>query len=249
MKCREVKLYSFRPRTSWPADLVGHLQQCDKCRRLQTKLKKIDEEVYKLATPTRDLGGKAKLLDLIKDAPQAPARSEPVSRRPWIWLRRGAFGAAAAALIAFGWFLGHRSEPIETIRTVEVFRDKINTVEVFRDKIVRVESPAERQLFASLIKRNALLVQALQTTDRLDTLLDMANDCRQHALTLIEHGPREHLPLAINLYAKLLREGVLAQLERVPPDDRGELAKTVRVVPQANRGVVAPRQAFLAIGG
>jgi hypothetical protein len=114
----------------------------------------------------------------------------------------------------------------DKLKLVEVPRETIKLVEVTRDKIIH--SSAERNLFNSLIKRNALLVQTSQAKQRLETLLDMADDCRQHVLTLLEQGPREHLPLTINLYGRLLREGVLVQLTRLPEEMRPEVGKTVR---------------------
>src|SRR5207237_685639 len=130
--------------------------------------------------------------------------------------------------------------PIETIRTVEVIREKPieRLVEIFKDKIITVPTSADRELFAALLKRNAQLVQALQATDRLTTLLDMADDCRAHALTLMTDGPRDTLPMTIELYGQLLREGVLVQVARASADDRPALRKTVRTrlkrMPPAN---------------
>jgi hypothetical protein len=72
-------------------------------------------------------------------------------------------------------------------------------------------------------------VQASQVKDRVETLLDMADDCRQHALTLIEQGPRDQLPLTIDLYSHLLRDGVVVQLAQAPMEQRPALQTAVRV--------------------
>ena len=221
MKCREVEywIYSFRPNTSWPADLVDHLRECEECQRLRTRLQQIDQEVHQLANSLPSPAGKASILDQIEHTPQQLMPTNKPSRGPgWPWVRRGAFLTGAAALLLFGWLLGQSNAPPESVKTVEVFRDKI----------IAVNSMAERHLLTSLIKRNVLLVQASQAKERLDILLEMANDCRQHALTLLEEGPRDHLPLAIDLYGKLLQEGVLVQLQRAPEETRPALTKTVR---------------------
>jgi hypothetical protein len=233
MKCREAKywLYSFRPNASWPADVVGHLQQCHACRHLQTQLKQIDAGVEKLtSTPGTSLA-KDQLLDRIAQTPQEAGPSELTPASASGWYRFVGYLTAAAAMIVIGWFLGTRlTEPTETIRTVEVIREKPveKLVEVFRDKIITVQAPADRELFAALLKRNAQLVQALQASDRLTALLDMADDCRQHALTLIADGPRDSLPMTIELYGQLLREGVLVQVARAPADERPAMRTTVR---------------------
>src|SRR5207253_1982406 len=135
----------------------------------------------------------------------------PEPKLRWPWTRAVGYLGAGAALLFLGWLLGRHWEPLDPgaaapPRTVEVIREK--TIEVFRDKIVNVESQADRQLFAALLERNARLVQSKQVSERLGALLDMADDCRQHALKLIEEGPRESLPFTIELYTHLLREGV-----------------------------------------
>lgn len=232
MKCREAHywLYSFRPNSSWPVDVVGHLQQCPKCQQLQAKLKQIDTGVEKLTSGGGNPTAINQLLARIDQTPQpAPAKSE-LPTQPWRWARLGAYLIGTAALVMLGWYLGRQTdnvrvvpgEPIEKIKIVTEFRDKI------QEKIVQVHSPAERILFATLLKRNARLVQSSQATDRLDTLLDMADDCRQHALKLIEQGPRDALPLTIDLYSQLLRDGVLVQVAQAPADARKALQTAAR---------------------
>jgi hypothetical protein len=242
MKCREVHhwLYSFRPNTCWPAELVDHLQQCPKCQRVRAELQKMDQQAQKLGKTTPAPDARQRLLDRVAETSQsAPARKPERGPVP-PWIRLAGFVGAAAAMILFGWFLGHDSHSPESVRTVEVevfrdklktvevFRDKLKTVEVFRDKLIPVPTSAERDLFASLVKRNVLLVQASQIRERLEALLEMAGDCRQHALFLIQQGPRDQLPWAINLYGKVLREGVLVQLVQAEKDDRPMLTQTVR---------------------
>jgi hypothetical protein len=222
-------LYSFRPNASWPVDVVGHLQQCPKCQQLQTKLKQIDQGVDKMTSAAGSPVAVAQLLDRVAKTPQAGAPSSTGPSVPWRWLKAGAYLIGAAALIIFGWHLGRLGDdrnvpgdPIEKIKTVVEFRDRV------QEKIIEVQSPADRVLFAKLLRHNAQLVQSAQVGDRLEALLDMADDCRQHAWTLIEQGPRDALPLTIDLYGQLLREGVLVQLAQAPADARPALQKTAR---------------------
>ena len=65
--------------------------------------------------------------------------------------------------------------------------------------------------------------------DRLEALLDMADDCRQHALALIDQGPPDSLPLTIDLYTQLLRFGVPAELQQAPAEIRPLLTATARI--------------------
>ncbi len=241
MKCREAQhwLYSFRPNASWPVDVVGHLQQCAKCRNLQAKLKQIDVGVDKLTSGGANPAVIDQLLSRIDKTPQAAAPKDLTPNQPWRWARLGAYLTAAAALIALGWLVGRHVGNIQIVpgdpKVITEFRDKI------QEKIVN--SPAERILFATLLKRNARLVQASQSSDRLDTLLDMADDCRQHALTLIEQGPRDSLPMTIDLYSQLLRDGVLVQLAQAPADVRPALqtAARARLERMAEAPATAPK--------
>jgi hypothetical protein len=237
MRCREVRcwLYSFRPTASWPVDVVAHLQECQACQTLRTRLQRIDQGMSKLTGPVSDGTAQARLLDRIAETPQIARPEKATPKQPWPWVRYGVMLTGAAALIVIGFLLGHEpavdpvpAPPIEVIKTVEVVREKVVPVEVIREKIVSINSTADRNLFAALLKHNAQLVQTSQTADRLNTLLDMAEDCRQQALALIEQGPRDSLPLTIDLYGQLLREGVLAQIAQAPAPARAPLQRTAR---------------------
>lgn len=228
MKCREVTywLYSFRPRACWPADVVAHLQSCPDCRQVQADLKRIDEEIQQLTSAPGSASAKAHLLERVAKTPQAPGPAKP--RAPFPWRRFTAYVVSAAALLLFGWLLGRRDapEPTEDPKTIEVVREKL--VDVLRDRFVMVPSSAERDLVAKLVQRNARLVQSATVKDRLDTLLDMADDFRTHVTTLLERGPRDQLPHAIELYRQLLNEAVPMQLQQAMPDERVELEAATR---------------------
>lgn len=224
MKCQEVRtwLYSFRPKASCPVELVGHLQECSHCQQLQTQLQRVDHEVQRLTGFAPSRGGKKQLLERLKHTPQQPNAKEITLKIPRTWVRGACWLAGAAALILFGWLLGHRADTPEKVKIAEAPPVEVKPVE----KVVRTS--VERDLFATLIKRNVQLVQATEAKDRLDALMDMADDCRQHALLVIEKGPHDHLPQVIDMYSKLLREGLLVQLQRTPADKRVALTKTVR---------------------
>lgn len=228
MKCREAQywLYSFQPNAAWPADVVGHLQGCAECQQVQAHLRKIDHEVNRLTSLPHGEAPKEQLLKRVALTPQDSLPKDVLPKTPWPWLRYGTYLSGAAALIVIGWLMGEFSkrplgEPIEKIRT--------EFVDVVRERIITVQSHADRSLVALLLKRNSRLVQTSQVKDRVETLLDMADDCRQHALTLIEQGPRDQLPLTIDLYSHLLRDGVVVQLAQAPMEQRPALQTAVRV--------------------
>jgi hypothetical protein len=236
MKCRESQywLYSFQPNAAWPADVVAHLQGCSTCQQLQGQLRQIDQGINELTSLPANEAPVAQLLSRIEEIPQAQPTTIAPPRQPAAWLRYGAYLTGAAALIAFGWLIGRLVEPVETIKTVEVVREmpveviREKTVEIFRDKLVPAHSQSDRSLFAALVKRNAQLVQTSQSEDRIETLLNMADDCRQHALALIANGPRDALPLTVDQYAQLLRDGVLVQLAQAPELDQPTLKTAVK---------------------
>jgi hypothetical protein len=236
MKCREAQywLYSFQPNAAWPSDVVGHLQDCPDCQQLQAQLRQIDTGINQITTPAKNDAPIGRLLDRVAKTPQVSAPAEkPTPRLPG-WARIAAYLAGSIALILIGWVLGRYVEPaevapgnpVETVKTV--FVDKTVEVIKFQDKIVHVPLQSDRSLFTVLLKRNARLVQASAPSDRLDTLLDMADDCRQHALTLIEQGPHDTLPMTIELYGQLLRDGVLVQLGQAAAAERPALQAAAR---------------------
>src|SRR5262249_16921585 len=92
MKCRETQywLFSFRPNASWPADVVGHLQQCAECQKLQAKLKQIEQGVATLTSVPGNPSAKERLLDRIEQTPQQPGGHETIVRRPSAWLKTAA---------------------------------------------------------------------------------------------------------------------------------------------------------------
>jgi hypothetical protein len=212
--------------------VVTHLQDCVACQQLRTRLQRIDQGMTRLTGPASD-AAKAKLLERVAAAQQVAAPKPATPRTPWQWWRHGAYLSGAAALIAVGFWLGYEpaSEPVppqtvEVVKTVEVIRDR--PVEVVREKIVTVTVPADRPLFAALLRHNAELVQTSQSLERVEALLDMAEDCRQHALTLIEQGPRDSVPMTIDLYVQVLRDGVIAQLAQAPAPLRPMLQQAAR---------------------
>jgi hypothetical protein len=233
MKCRETKywLYSLRPNTSWPADVVTHLQGCVKCQQIQAQLKQIDVQVNKLTNVLGGAQSKARLLQCLETTPQQAAPASPKSA--WPVVRFLGYLTGAAALVALGWLLGRGENLVERDelpvreRIVEIVKEK--PIEVVREKIIKVESISDRNLVASLLQRNARLVQSAEVKDRLDALLDMADDCRQYALTLIEQGPPDALPVTMDLYMQILRVAVPSQLQQAPAEVRPILKATTRL--------------------
>ncbi|MBI2808381.1 MAG: hypothetical protein HYX68_25620 [Planctomycetes bacterium] len=225
MKCREAQywLYSFQPNAAWPVDVVGHLQQCADCQKVQSQLRQIDQQVNQLTSLPKNDRPIAQLFERLEQTPQT---ATPAPKPPARWWRWGSYVGAAAALVAIGWLLGKSWDASpEGVDSSE----KTGTVEVVRDRIVTVHASAERGLTALLLKRNAQLVQSAQAKDRLETLLDMADDCRQHAIKLIDQGPRDYLPMTIDLYSQLLHQGVLVQLARAPATDRPMLEAVAKL--------------------
>src|SRR5436190_15885674 len=107
MKCREAQywLYSFQPNAAWPSDVVGHLQECPECQRLQAHLRQIDQTVNKLTSLPKNEAPVAQLLQRIEETPQTQIE-KPMPTPTWSWIRIGAYLSGIAALIALGLFLG-----------------------------------------------------------------------------------------------------------------------------------------------
>lgn len=231
MNCREAKFWVFscRPGAAWPAEVVTHLQLCTDCHALRAELKQLDQGISKIGRVPSKNGLKAQILARIDKTPQLPGSNEtrPIPR--WQWQRIGLYLAGSAALVLFGWFLGRPGDVDSSGNGPQLVRERlVEQVADKSDNIATVSAPSDRTLFTLLLKHNARLVQGSQTVDRLITLLDMASDCRQHALSLIDHGPRDSLLLTVELYVRLLRDGVLMQVASAPQNNRPMLQATAR---------------------
>jgi hypothetical protein len=214
MKCPEVKhwLYGLKPRSSWPVELVRHLQECPRCLKLRTRLAALDRAVDEATKAPVGESAKARVAAAIQELPQQPGKPapRPAAPRHPRWVRWGAFVAGAAALVAFGMLVGPHEPPTVETRTVEVVREKL--------KLVPYSS--ESALLPVLLKRNVELVRAKTPAGQFRVLHAMAEDCRAHAVLLMRQGPGENLPLVVGLHQRLLLEGIADQSQRIPLAER-----------------------------
>lgn len=186
----------------------------------------MDRAVDQLATGSPSIKLRQTIAAAIERTPQISTPTQQPTISYGRWKRLALSAASVAALTFLAYFVGRQERQSVSTPPVEIIREKV--VEVVREKPATAGSPSDRALFTLLLKRNSKLVHATQAKDRLDALLDMADDCRQHALALIAHGPRDSLPITVELYGQLLREGVVAQVAREPVESRPQVMLDAR---------------------
>jgi hypothetical protein len=200
-----MKCSTFRNRLlAWdhpdrpPADARAHLDACAACRDWQRRLVRLERQLPRLPVPPS--AAKGRVIRQILTAPLAPQRSPsaPSARDRGLQKLSLAFALAAAlALFTVGWwawqFEGQGPAP--------------------------ARRPAGDPLLASLLQRDLRLAVAGSARQRVETLADLADDLHGEALPLAHAAAFEELAGLAQLYAQVVRGGILAQARRLAPDE------------------------------
>ena len=237
--CQRRLLASADPEA--PAAAVrAHLAECSACRRRQRQLLRLERHVPLLPVPPGQgknrLLNKLLILDAPAPAPPPPSQTIPMPARPW-WrgprVRRLGGAAAAAVLIGCGVLLG----------LAQLRRDQ--TADLPR---VNVAEP-EPDLVARLVECDARLAAAEASHKQVEELAEMADALRREgqALRRADAGAAEMGEVA-RLYAKVIREGVVARARALPTAERRQvlhpiatrLARAAQEARQLANGHAAP---------
>jgi hypothetical protein len=249
MKCPEVLpwLSSTRPGQPLPASVSRHLKRCPNCQRQQRQLEALDDRVKQLATPVPPISPEAKkqLLDRIARTPQVRHPAGP-SRWPHI-LKYGAFAAAAAVLVAVGWYFGQMGQGPPTLIAQKGEADEVEPRQAKNDKsipkddgqsstIVEVAAPKSdarpllrRDLYAQLLTEDIRLAKASITAEQIEPLFHISEHLRAEADVLAKNGPLEELPAVVEAYEYVLKQGLVARARALPKVQRGVLLSSVIV--------------------
>jgi hypothetical protein len=217
----------------------AHLAGCPACRRWQRQLLRLERHVPLLPVPPSQ--AKERLLgELLSQPEPAPAAaptpilphpwgegreggpSVPLPRIPW-WRRplvvRISGAAAAAVLIACGILFGRA---------------------LTRQEPVVAEAPlAEQDLVIRLVDCDARLAETDSPSQRVQALADVADALRRESDALRRaNGGEDELREVARLYAKVIREGLVARARTLPRDERRQVLD-----PIVNRLARAEREA------
>jgi hypothetical protein len=208
MKCKQVLqrlLATSGPRTV-PAEVLAHLEGCERCRGWSTRLRQIDAAVPMLPVPD---SGEAKAALVRKFlAPPTPL-AEPVWTRRRLrvnWARVLVVSAAALMLI-------------------------LAVTGVFNRERSRAAATPQDALLARVLDRQLELANAGTTDKRVEALDHLAGELDAGALSLALVAARDDLDTLATLYVAVVsgEKGLVARADDVPLAVRKELlTKIVR---------------------
>jgi hypothetical protein len=209
------------------AEVRAHLAGCPACQRWQRQLLRLERHVPLLPVPPSQARERllGELLGQPVPAPAAvplPPPSAPLPRKPW-WRRplvvRVSGAAAAAVLIACGILLGRvltRQEPPVA------------------------EAPlAEQDFVIRLVDCDTRLAETDSPSKRVQTLAELADALHRESDALRRaNGGEDELREVARLYARVIREGIVARARTLPRDERRQVLD-----PIVNRLARAEREA------
>jgi hypothetical protein len=221
MKCKLVqrRLLGLENPARVPAELRGHLARCERCRDCQSQLLMLESQIPFVPVPGSR--GKTRLLRQLMPAPAAQTKvetalptklirvSEPLPshspRLPLSYIlllpRRAAALAAAVVLLVLGWWIFHSgTTPPETAIT--------------RSR------PVVDPLLASLVERDVRLAKAASPRERIEILMDMAQELQDTTRELAQTPTGDQLNGLAKLYEQVVHEGILRQALALPAGER-----------------------------
>lgn len=211
MNCKTVqrRLLSTSEPARVPSSLWAHLTDCPACRECHQRLVQIERSMADLPVPPTN--AKAELMRRL-DA-EAASRSWPGSLHRTLRKRRWALlGAAAAATI------------IATVLAWSSFSPRLPTP----GPEARLP-PGPDPLLVKLMERHLRLAKAnTLPRDRFEALADLADDLHGRSGPLAQANDADNLQVLAELYAKVVRDGVVERARALPvPDQRSDVLEAV----------------------
>jgi hypothetical protein len=241
MNCRSLQRWLLQAEdpVRLPAEVREHLLECPACRRLQSRLVRIEQHAGRLPVPpstakadfVREFLAPARGAGF-QPAAGAPGRLEAYPTRPWRYV------AAAAAAVLFLVGAGLALLALRPHTTPNETAPIVN-----------------RPLLDSVLERDLRLAKAATQRERVEALAELAGDLHTETQILAPAATAEDLDALAQLYAQVVRDGLVPGAWSVPQTERREvlgpiarrLAETATAADQRARQVPASAPALLAI--
>jgi hypothetical protein len=221
MNCQIVqrRLLSNENPDDVPPDVGAHLAMCEECRQWQSQLVRIEHHVPLLPVPVSRAKGRV-MLHFLKsneqggtDSTQATRAGIPFPPIPlptlpeaaeWRLRSLPALSGLAAAMVLLAllgwWLLPNRGEdstpPATPVRS------------------------ASDTLLATVLRRDLRLARAGTVQERLEILLDLADDLHGETRTLAQAAAGEELKTLARLYEQVISDGIVKQAQALPLAER-----------------------------
>jgi hypothetical protein len=187
---------------SVPAEIGAHLGACPRCRRRRSRLRRLNHIVAHLPAPVADPAARARLLQRIAATPPGQP-AVIVSRRPW----RQVLSRAAMIALLIGGF---------SVFALHVGNPDPSTVVA-----------SETDFVGRLVDCHVQLAEGLPPEERCQVFAEMAQDLRKEALRQAGEEDSSGVVALASLYDRVLRQGVLQRLGRLPVDKQQAIARAV----------------------
>ena len=241
MKCQEARLWllSSKSREPLPTALERHLEDCARCRAKRRVLGRLDERVRAVPIPDGSKVAKEQFFKRLAETPGPspqirPEVARPVkktSQRSNLAIRCGAGLVAACALIAVGWIMGRRDVPISIVEVPvpapvaqKAPETPLPKVTPKSPAIGTVEKSNQLALLVRILKHNGRLAETFDAAEQVHVLSSLAEDLKTELLESVRRDALDESVVLAELYAAVVRVGMLSRIDRLPPDARQALA-------------------------
>jgi hypothetical protein len=205
-----------------PPEVASHLADCPACRAWQRQLVRIERHVPLLPVPASK--GKEPFLQLLQL--EADPASIPIPAPPPVRRRRyarplvfGLGGIAAAVALVF------LAGPL-----LRVFQGQRGEVQAKADKTIPKPPDApgsSTTLVARLVEVDMRLAQANTPRQCVLMLAQMADAVHDEAKTLGRAEASEALQAVIQMYSRVIQDGLVKRATALPPEERREVLNPI----------------------
>jgi hypothetical protein len=206
------------------ADLRVHLHGCAACRQWQRRLIELERHVPLLPVPPSTL--RADVVRRFIAGSSGPARAAGDRALP----RRGLSLPAVPPTLAevlrpvrAWWQQWHAAAGVAAVFLVLILAGWALWTSGPEETTASRKRPAPDSFLATLFKRDLRLAVAETPRERLEALLDLADDLRGQTRTGLLVAAAEDLENLAQLYDQVIREGVVAGARKLPRGQRREL--------------------------
>jgi hypothetical protein len=231
MRCDEVCSWLLMAET--PADPLPavrrHLAGCPACARQQRRLVRLEEAVRAGAAPVDPGRSRQRFLERFMQ----PGASTP---RRALTPRAATWAAAAVLVLGLGWLMW---------QTADLWLPELPVAERVPPRSGSLAEALPRggqDVVARLLDHYLRLAGATGAGERWQTMVAIASDLEAEAFRVAHLPQPDELAALVQLYCRVLREGVLDRAAAVPPGPRQVLVPPLRAHLRAT-ATAADRQA------
>jgi hypothetical protein len=218
------------------ADLAAHLKNCAACRKWQRRLVHLERNVGLLPVPAAPRGKAAFVSQFLAGELQPASAEQEISVKSLngttsvqVWRFEKLAAALRSTLHAPRATLN--SFPAPARRRIAAVLAASLLFLAFGLWSSGPSGPFTPKppdpLLASMVERDLRLAAAKLPGERVETLADLADDLQGSTRNLINDGQPEDLIALAQLYQQVVHDGIVAQAQALPPEERARLLEGI----------------------